>query len=212
MPRNSRKKSRKSRRSGRSRKTGLVLVNTRKYVSSNLETNFASVGTTWIVEDVCQIAGGTDMVNRIARRCHLTKGHLALTIAGGQSNLVTDDVYNAVRFVVVLASDTLVAADWANILLRTPPIIGLWPKVRRFLIDKTVVCSVYGPDSVGYVEKVIRRETTFPVNLTLDWDGTGATDHSSTTLYFAMITDSAAVSHPGLVGPSIITMGFSDGR
>jgi hypothetical protein len=123
---------------------------------------------------------------------------------------VTDDVYNSVRLVVVLASDTLVAADWATILLRTPAVVGLWPKVRRFLLDKTVVLSTYGPDSVGYVNKVVRREFTVPVNITLEWDGVNATDHSSNTLYFAMISDSAAVSHPGLVEPSLFYAGFTD--
>jgi hypothetical protein len=210
MPRITKKSPKKRGKKNGGSSGSLCIQNVRKYVAQDLVATHASVGTTWVLADVAQIAGGTDIVNRVGRRLRVLTGRVAVSLAGGQSNLVTDDVYNSVRLVVVLASDTLVAADWATILLRTPAVVGLWPKVRRFLLDKTVVLSTYGPDSVGYVNKVVRREFTVPVNITLEWDGVNATDHSSNTLYFAMISDSAAVSHPGLVEPSLFYAGFTD--
>jgi hypothetical protein len=206
----SKKKSRRSEQKTEAVGKSVGLSNTRKYCAQDLVATCASIGQAWVLTDVSQVAGGTDLVNRVGRRIFCKGARIGLSISGGQSNNVADDVYNTIRFVVVIASDTLIAADWATVLLRTPPIIGLWPKVRRFLVDKTYAISSYGLDSAGYIQRVIRREIAFQIAETLEFDGVNATDHSSNAIFAAMISDSAAVSHPGLVEPSLMWFGFSD--
>jgi hypothetical protein len=121
---------------------------------------------------------------------------------GGQANGIVDDVYNYVRVVVVEATDSLVAADWAAVTMQTPPVRMAWPKVMRVIHDQTICLAVYGLDSTGYIAKAIQKSITIPLNQLLEYDSTGATDHLAKTIWLGLISDSAAVVNPGCVFPS----------
>ncbi len=191
------------------RNKAAVLSKPRKYKNYPLDA-FTSLTTTWTVGDCASIANGTGISDRIARRVRPGVGHLRATLCGGQTNAITDDAYNTVRIVVVEASDTLVAGDWSSVTIDTPAVVGVWPKVRRFLFEKFVSISSYGLDSTGYIARIARLDYDFPIGGELEWDSTGGTDHAASTLYVACISDSGAVTNPGFVDPSFLWYDFSD--
>ena len=182
-----------------------------KYTFRDLTTIFSSVGNVWLVDDLVRVAAGTDIDERYGRRIAINSIALRSALSGGQSNVVSDDVYNVVRVVICLASDTLVAGDWnGTVGMGHPPIVGLFPKVHRFLYDKTFVICTYGLDSAGYIQRVIPVEKYLQQQIPLQFDGVAATDHSQVSIFMGVISDSAAVSNPGFVTSSYLTMAFKD--
>lgn len=186
---------RKSRRRGRKRSSRAIVYLKRRQV--NLSTSFSSVNTSWIIEDVPLTTAGTDIANRIGRAIRLSRFVVRGMVVGGQSNLVTDDPYNAFRIVIFVGRPELVSADWAARTIDDPVYPGV-DGVNRCLFDKILNLQVPAADSTGYVPATRQVDYTFNLNtVALYGTNVAAVPQGGESLYLAMISDSAAASNPG---------------
>jgi len=127
------------------------------------------------------------------------------TIVGGQSNLVTDDAYNFVRFgVVICEPGTTISAFNLNSLADPRAHQG----VIKWVHDETIPLCVRGLDSTGYVPNPVVLKKTFQINQDLTYYN-ATTGISGRTVLFYMVSDSAAASHPGFTS-GLLTGWFVD--
>jgi hypothetical protein len=164
----------------------------------NLITSFSAVSSTWIVDDLPYTQCGTDIGNRIGRAVQLKQFTIRGMVTGGQSNLVTDDAYNAFRIVVFIGSVGLTFADWAARTINDPVFPGV-DGVRRVLWDTIINLQVPALNSVGYITATKQINRTFDLGneLVLYDDSAVSYPSGSSSLYLAMVSDSAAATHPG---------------
>jgi hypothetical protein len=181
---------------------------TSKYVVNSLIGDFDSISNSWIIADLLSVSQGVTETTRTGNRIMVDSIHIHGTLVGGCSNSVADDVYNTVRLLVIVGSESLVSGDWtfnANV----PALRNTMPKTRKILYDKYITVSTYSTDSTGYIPRTARIDKQIKINRPFNFEATDGT-HTSDSLYICMISDSSAVPNPGFVGPSAAWVYFAN--
>lgn len=198
---NSRRASRRSNRSSSlvnisNQPTYRVRSGEMKDVSYTLAGPFGSIGTTTLVQSL-SIAQGMDTTQRIGRMVNITGVDLIGLLAGGQSNLATDDKYNFVRIAIVECN-----VGQSPILDLTTPLdtrtnanIGL----RRVLFDQLYTLQSPGRDSTGYMPPVRKIDVRIPCSIPVLFNSTLGTGACVSTLCVVMVSDSSLAPNPGFV-------------
>lgn len=180
-----------------------------KYHSVDLATILPSIADSWLLTDLTYLANSTDIISRLGRRVLWTSFHIIGTLVGGQSNLVTDDSYNTVRFILFSGVPGLATADFAGLGINNEVRVGTHG-INRILFDSWVTLEVPASDSTGYIPAVrtVNRRSRF--RLRSYYDQSGA-DYATggVSLYLIAVSDSAAVSNPGFTTGKV-TVTFCD--
>lgn len=172
-----------------------------KISSSTLITNFNSVGNAWVELDTTILTQGVPQSQRIGNSINVTSLGLRGVLVGGQANVATDDNRNVLRMVVAIwdgRTATPLATNGATISSILRKDLATGNGLIKILCDRTFVLTSPGRDSTGYMpyqkyikfyKKIMRKiDYTTTVNTT-----------SQRKIIISMITDSAAVPHPGFV-------------
>jgi hypothetical protein len=168
-----------------------------KYNATALSAAFGSISDEWIIQDCSYLQAGTDLVRRLGRKVRITGFGLQGLLVGGQSNLETDDAYNNVRLVIFIGTTSMASGDWSSLSISNHIVPGQ-TGVTRVLFDRTYALKVHAPDSTGYVPacKAFNLHIPVTVNVLYNTDAQ-AYASGSLSLYFALVSDSSAVSNPG---------------
>jgi len=167
----------------------------------------ASVGTASVVQSVVEIGGGTAYNERVGRYIELQDLRLTLTLLGGQSNLATDDVYNAVR-IVVFRADTGFSSAFTLATVFSPQILNGLEKVY---FDRTVVLQPPAADTTGYMVATKQLNLVIPLRELHSYISANANGSAPSRVFLGMVSDSVAVSNPGLAASSAIVTTYLDG-
>jgi len=170
----------------------------------------ASVITTaWNVDTFAGITQGLNWTdNRIGNRVHAFSLNLDAVVTGGQVNVITDDNRNTMRVVV---SETVPGFTWGggltlNSILDPRVFNGLF----RVLRDETIIMESPGRDSVGYLPAMHHFKFRIPLNMDVNYTGTGANVDSSRTFTLSIVSDSAVAPSPGFVSGAAFVESFDN--
>jgi len=148
--------------------------------------------------DACNgIVQGLDWQNN--RIGNMVKAHSFVidgVITGGQTNVITDDNRNTVRFVVASA---VPGFSWTGLTLSSILDPRMLNGLHRVLWDETFIMESPGRDSTGYLPamKLITRK--IHVHQQLVFSGSGITSQSDRSIWVAFVSDSAVAPSPGFV-------------
>lgn len=168
---------------------------------ASLTADFTSVGSASIaVELTGVIDQGDDFSNRDGRKIVIDSLILSGTLVGGQSNAVTDDAYNAFRIMLYENGGTAAPVAVFTTSFLTPEISA---SMGTLLYDSKLLLATPGDDSTGYVPAVKLVDVNIPINRVYLYPTTNGLA-SPMGLYLVMVSDSAAVSHPGFVSGTYV--------
>jgi hypothetical protein len=161
---------------------------------------FNSVGTTPIGYDVTgAVVLGQDYINRIGRLISLQRLFISGQLVGGQSNSATDDNRNVFRILVAICD---IGTTFTSAVFTVNGTVDprTMPGLRRVLYDRMFSLNSPGRDSAagGYMPATrmvrvalrVRDRVTYTI-------GAGVGLNSNEGIYIWMVSDSAAVPHPG---------------
>lgn len=188
-----------------------------KYYSRTLITNFSSIGSTYIEQDLTNIVRGDQPFQRIGSEVMIRSVQFIGTLVSGAQNTVADDRYNTVRCVLGLyntayagltpltssgfggSGDTL---QWINKKNCTLLNWKLW--------DKVTVLSTQGVDYVGVVPGIrllkFYKKFKRPIRIRFYDDNPGTKNQS---LILSCVSDSVAVPNPGFTAGTV-TIRYED--
>lgn len=182
-----------------------------KYVTGVLSAYFPTITTTPIIGiPLNYIATGTDVSNRLGRHIRCTGLKFHGTLAGGQSNIATDDKYNTVRISVV-KQNAQTASPLPGLTLNTildprnSQCIGL----EKTFYDKCFLLESPGRDSTGYMPALLEVNFNLKFNVPVFFAGTGAGTVADEQIIIACVSDSVLTPSPGFVSGAFI-LSFED--
>jgi len=168
---------------------------------------WSSVGSAAsVIGSVVEIGGGTAYNERVGRNVTLHDLRLTLTLLGGQSNLATDDGYNTFR-VVVFQAETGFSTNFALATQFTPAILN---GLIRVFFDKTYVLQPPGLDTVGYMPASKMLTAVIPLGIKHTYVSANSNGSAPYRIFLGMVSDSVAVSNPGIQSTSSIVTTYTD--
>jgi len=176
-----------------------------KLLSTSAAT-WSSVSTTSVIGSIVEIAAGTNYNERVGRWIDIHDLRLTLTLLGGQSNIVTDDVYNCVRVVVFKARSDFSAAFTLTTVFSPAMLAG----IERVYFDRTVPLIPPGHDTTGYQTAVRQLNLVVPLRTRLSYQSANANSSDPSRIFLGLVSDSVAASNPGLAAGSGIVTTFVD--
>lgn len=177
-----------------------------KQIAMNLHDYFASVSTAGQQYDITGlVAQGADYNQRIGRIIRAIQCSVTGTLVGGQSNSATDDTRNTIRISILVAEAGTAFTYGVSAILDPRAIQG----VRRILYDRVFSLSTTGADSTGYLPAVREMHIGVPVGEQIVYRGTAVSTNNPLGVFMYMVTDSAAVPHPGFEDGTL-SLSFTD--
>lgn len=150
----------------------------------------------------CNPSQSTTSTGRIGRKIKITKIRFSgCVIAGGQSNLGTDDKYNVVRLCLATWKKGITLTPFAtnSIGIGTPLDRDTYQLLGKVYYDKTLIMNTAGRDSTGYLPTIRKwsMKKKFK-NLVINYADETAT-YWDKQLFFSVATDSGLAPSPGFI-------------
>lgn len=186
-----------------------ILDNTieNKIIGDLMEEDFGSISNAWHELNLTTLSQGSGKTSRIGTVIHVKSLEIRGVVTGGMQAAVGDDPWNVLRIVLGkynspdvnnplttagVGMESICRADWLNAGGRL---------VKKYM-DKYVVLDTIGGNNAatGYIPKqrIFKYYKKFkPGDLTIKWNADAGDSTSQTKLILSMISDSAAVTHPG---------------
>jgi len=162
--------------------------------------NLGSISTSGSYIDLCNIAQGLDSYQRIGRSILVVGVQIRGVFNGGQSNLSTDESFNAIRLALIRTAGqtypgigSVGSAVDARVLGGS---ITKWVWYRDFCLRTTA------RDSTGYIPAIAEVAFDIPVRMMVNYSGAGSGTCISEHLWFGGVTDSTVVPNPGFTSGS----------
>lgn len=160
---------------------------------------WSSIGNAWQEYDpFSQIDVGNDYYQRGGRQIYCDRLEIRATLIGGQSNLATDEAYNAFRIVVASYKGGIGAITP----LATAAQQLHWPisrnaaAVDRVYYDETYMLRSPGRNSTGFMPATKELRLSIPIGRVYNFAGSlPATNFDH--IVVSAISDSAAIPNPG---------------
>jgi len=168
-----------------------------KQWNQSLNTFWNSIGTSPVIFAPYQwVAEGTEDYQRVGRVIIARVAVIDGVIAGGQSNIATDDAYNVVRLGCVLGAPGL---NMSGLTVNTPADPRQFTGVVAFLWDQKFVLQSPGRDSTGYMPALKQVRKTIRLNRPLHYTSNATGTISGYDFVFYAVSDSSLVPNPGFV-------------
>lgn len=169
-----------------------------KFYTYDMSVQFGSItssGTLVNVPDQIVISG--DVNGRQGRVTKLLDFDVDGILAGGQSNLVTDDKENTLRVIIFDGVPGLTTGGLPAINTTADPryVNGL----KHVYLDEYLMLVSPAPDSTGYMPAQTHYKRHFTLNRIQRYIGSGIGTTDVDTLYIYIISDSNLASHPGFI-------------
>lgn len=172
-------------------------------------TNYPSISTTWSEYSLFQPAQGTTVSTRIGNRIRMKSIQMYGVMAGGQSELLTDDPYNVVRIVIAMykGMSGVTPLNSIGLDLNTPitRVSGsnLGSSIERVLYDRYVTFSVAstekgGGDGYTPTLRTVRYYKRMYKNNIVSF-GDNTITYPDRRIIWSVRTDSAANPSPGFI-------------
>lgn len=176
-----------------------------KYLTDALSTDFASVGTTWIEKNLALPTQGTANTQRIGAKIRVKSLEITGVLAGGADESLLDDAFNVMRCVIATYNGGVTTPlGTASASIDEPIIIQTTTStLKRKYFDRYLhfdVASTEQGAGDGYTPqtKTFKYFKRFPKGLLITF-ADSSVSFPNTRLIMSMISDSAAVPHPGFV-------------
>lgn len=185
-----------------------------KQVTVSMNATFSAITTTWTEADLCNITQGVTGPARIGRKVKLCSLEINCVIAEGAAEILTDDPYNVVRCMVALwsgaAGTTPLATAGTTINAPIRKNLGTRNYLIKKYLDKYIglqVTSTEKGGGDGYTPQLknIKYYKKFKKPILITW-GDDTTTYPDKRLMISMISDSSAVTNPGIIaGYAVMT-------
>ncbi len=178
-----------------------------KRQTAALIDTWSSVGTTAVYSTIGTLGQGLDLTQRIGRKVKFDTLEIEGDLQGGQSNLATDDAYNAFRIIVYKAN-----VSWSAIpAMGVNDLVGPEDNaaVEDVLYDQRLLLVSPGRNSTGYLPVIKHVRISIPIRHIQTYSGTTGSTMSGSVINIAMCSDSSAVTHPGFIN-GIWRLTYSD--
>jgi len=162
-----------------------------------------NVTQVWTEYNVCTPALGADSGQRIGRRIRIKSLEIRIAVIQGSNELLTDDAFNLVRFIVALYNSKVNTPLATNGVTMSTPLLRTTTVGGSCLIKKYLdqyftlnVSSTEQGDGDGYTPqiKLFKYYKKFK-NLYIDY-GSGNNIDFDKQLHFSFLSDSIAATHP----------------
>lgn len=177
-----------------------------RYVLHYPSSEFGSISTIWVEHNLCEPTQGDTPSNRTGNEILIRSIEMKMIIQTGADELATDDATNVVRMILGLytgPTNTPLADGGAGINEAYCKEIGTRGVLARKFLDKYIPLMITSTEKGagdGYTPQIkqIKYYKYFKNGIKITY-GDNTITYPNKRLILSMISDSSAITHPGII-------------